>query len=188
MILEFAEHGNLKNYLHQCKEVVEKLNHAPQIASGPRLKRHPSVNSNRHPSVNSNRHASASSFYHQHEKIPLSQQSSVFSVSSRTSRIDSTDSSSPDCPKVCTPRGRYDSGFCGESAVRKVKGSVFSETAQDYVNCKGLLYMEDVLGFGLQIARGLQHLESLKVRSDTHILLLLTLLTVGHVCTLDFVV
>ena len=35
----------------------------------------------------------------------------------------------------------------------------------DYANCKGVVYMEDVQNFALQIACGLQHLEKLQVRS-----------------------
>ena len=34
----------------------------------------------------------------------------------------------------------------------------------DYANCKGVVYMEDVQNFALQIAYGLQHLEKLQVR------------------------
>lgn len=33
----------------------------------------------------------------------------------------------------------------------------------DYINSKGLLYMEDVTNFALQLARGLKHLEDHKV-------------------------
>lgn len=34
----------------------------------------------------------------------------------------------------------------------------------DYVNCKGLVYMEDVENFALQIASGLKHLSEMEAR------------------------
>ena len=38
-----------------------------------------------------------------------------------------------------------------------------SPLAHDYVNSKGLVYMEDVMNFALQIACGLQHLQNMQV-------------------------
>ena len=38
----------------------------------------------------------------------------------------------------------------------------------DYLNCKGLMYMEDIKTFAHQIASGLQHLETMEVRNMQH--------------------
>ena len=38
----------------------------------------------------------------------------------------------------------------------------------DYINTKGIVYMEDVHNFALQIACGLQHLASMEVLYDTN--------------------
>ena len=38
-----------------------------------------------------------------------------------------------------------------------------SPLSHDYVNSKGLVYMEDVMNFALQIACGLQHLQNMQV-------------------------
>ena len=40
-----------------------------------------------------------------------------------------------------------------------------SPLSHDYVNSKGLVYMEDVMNFALQIACGLQHLQNMQVLS-----------------------
>jgi hypothetical protein len=163
LIVEYAMHGNLKDYLHQCKEAVERLNRRPLIARGSRRRQPSSLSSGYHAFV-------------LQEKIPLSQQSSVFSDVSHTSRIDCP---SPDClgsTESGVRRLTQDSGLGAEG-----KGSISSEgvavvgasdaasvtnpseEANDYINCKGLLYMEDVSNFALQIACGLQHLDHLKV-------------------------
>lgn len=136
---------DLKAYLHQCKEAVEKLNHRPQIAGF----RHnlPSTASSGYPALA------------MREKIPLSQQSSVFSEISHSSKVDIFGATSCPSPDFSNPRGRFltqDSGIGGE-------GVLSAEVARDYTNCKGLLYMEDVTHFALQIACGLQHLEKQKV-------------------------
>lgn len=138
--MEFALHGNLKNYLHQCKEAVNKLNHIPRIIS---LRQH-------HPSLDSGCSVLQ-------EKVPLSQQSSVFSDISLSSKAGTASTSS------CLYRNgsgisrclTQDSGFSVEFSN--------SYPSHDYVNCKGLLHMEDVLNFALQIACGLQHLKKLEV-------------------------
>lgn len=141
-------HGNLKDFLHECKDTVEKLNHRAQIA-GSRRSQFPSVSSC-YPALV------------MREKIPLSQQSSVFSESSHSSRMDVFSTAACPSPDISSHRGRcltQDSGFGGET-----KPSVSSQVTHDYINCKGLLYMEDVSNFALQIACGLQHLEKLKVK------------------------
>lgn len=158
LIVEFAIYGSLKDYLHQCKEVVLKLNHVPQIVNSRRRSHHPSISST-YPALRRER-----------EKIPLSQQSSVFSEISQSSRVNAASSSSSSSSTPTSfhstqggPRARcptQDSGFCGgEPGTFQLSSYV----ARDYINCKGLLYMEDVMNFAFQIACGLQHLEKLKV-------------------------
>lgn len=151
LIIEFAIHGSLKDYLHQCMEVVEKLNHTPRIIRLHR-KRHPSLSSYS-PGV-------------QREKVPLSQQSSVFSMTSQISRTDTNPLISP------SMNSPSDLSYTGPIKTRNRcltqdsgKGSLSSEPVHDYINCKGLIYMEDVMNFALQIACGLQHLEKLQVRT-----------------------
>ena len=152
LIVEFAIHGSLKDYLHQCMEVVEKLNHTPRIIRLHR-KRHPSLSSYS-PGV-------------QKEKAPLSQQSSVFSMTSQMSKTDTSSISPLITSSMNSPS---ELSYTGPMKTRSRcltqdsgKGSLSSEPVHDYINCKGLIYMEDVMNFALQIACGLQHLEKLKV-------------------------
>lgn len=175
LIVEYAAHGSLKDYVCECGDVLKKLNHIPHIAALSRRSHH-------RPSLTS----CTSS------RLPLSQQSSVFSdisLSSRTTYNPSPTSSQPPSLSVCleqstaataaatsstgtaavVPRSRcltQDSGFCGEAGKNDTQLSLetaASTTSRDYINCKGILYMEDVLNFALQIACGLQHLEELEV-------------------------
>ena len=67
------------------------------------------------------------------------------------------------------PRSRcltLDSGIGGDSGKIETQFS-HAELSPDYINCKGILYMEDILHFALQIACGLQHLEDLEVHVVT---------------------
>lgn len=144
LIVEYAVHGSLKNYLHQCKEAVLKLNHTPHVVS---LHRHG------HPSNGSSCFTGSSAYPSLQEKIPLSQQNSVFSVSSHSSKLEY----SPPSLIQSGSKVRHltqDSGFFGGPTTYPT---------QDYINCKGLLYMEDVQNFAIQIAQGLSHLEKLEV-------------------------
>lgn len=56
-----------------------------------------------------------------------------------------------------------DSGFCGDSGKSETQFFPMDVAVQDYINCRGILYMEDVMNFALQIACGLQHLGELEV-------------------------
>ena len=67
---------------------------------------------------------------------------------------------------------KQDSGFFGENVDQAafndaLSGSLLAHTVapltHDYVNTKGLIYMEDVQNFALQIACGLKHLEDIQV-------------------------
>ncbi len=150
LIVEFAMHGNLKDYLKECQEAVRQLNHAPRVMGSRRSIRLRSSISSGYPALRGM------------EKIPLSQQSSVFSDVSLSSK---TNSSSCDSEGVHATGGlrtrclTQDSGFCGDVS----KCDMSEQLSHEYTNCKGLLYMEDVMNFAYQIACGLQHLEELGV-------------------------
>lgn len=154
-------HGNLRDYLRQCKEIVERLNHRkPFIPKGSRRSQAPSISSGYHA-------------FTMREKIPLSQQSSVFSDTSHSFRLDCPSTDGLICRELGGRRFTQDSGLGVEgkysvssdiaTVVSSEGAAAVSTETHDYVNCKGLLYMEDVSNFALQIACGLLHLESLNV-------------------------
>ena len=147
-------HGNLKDYLIECKEAVQKLNHTPCVMGYRR-------------SIRLRSSTSSSYALLRGEKIPLSQQSSIFSDISMSSK---TNAAEGDAVVGHPPVGGFraqcltqDSGL----SVSESPGSSDQHLSHEYTNCKGLLYMEDVMNFAFQIACGLQHLEQLGVRFNT---------------------
>lgn len=74
-----------------------------------------------------------------------------------------------------SPTGHVSSGSCSSSSGELKLTAQHPSTAavplahsvapiaHDYINTKGLVYMEDVHNFALQIACGLQHLASMQV-------------------------
>ena len=165
MIIEYANHGSLKDFLKMCEEAVLKLNHIPQIQQSFRSRRTSSANTG------------SSSYPHLVFKLPLSAQNSVFSTTSTpTALIPPT----PDSNKFDFSSAHHqnirlateDSGFFGENgdqaAISDALGGALTAHSvvpltHNYVNSKGLLYMEDVQNFALQIACGLKHLEDIQV-------------------------
>jgi len=160
--MAYAMHGSLRAYLDQCRDAIAKLNHEP-VSIGKRR---------------SQRLASSSCYHARREKIPLSQQNSVFSDVSQSSKSTpisndhfnlsnlSNLSGLAQTAAAGCPRRRcstQDSGFCGGGGVEFVGKCNTPLVSHDYVNCKGLFHMEDVLNFALQIAHGLQHLRKLEV-------------------------
>lgn len=147
MIIEFALHGNLRDYLQECKEIVRQLHHAPRVMGSRRSLRLRSSASSTYPALQGL------------EKIPLSQQSSVFSYTSQSSKA------SPSIAEFDFNQGNG-GGFRGRCMTQD--SGVFTRfdfdmSSHEYINCKGLLYMEDVSNFCHQIAYGLEHLEKLGV-------------------------
>lgn len=155
LIVEYAIYGNLKGFLQECEQAVRGLNHLPIITRS---------------KSRSNSTTSTSSTYPLllHEKTPISRQNSVFS----------------DTPNECRkftfpvpPPRQYlrsqDGGVFGESVealqtahapgVSMPLAHTVSPLSHDYINTKGLVYMEDVQNFALQIACGLQHLRNIQV-------------------------
>ena len=171
MIIEYANHGSLKDFLKNCEEAILKLNHIPQVQQSFRSCRTSSTNSG------------SSTYPHLVFKLPLSAQNSVFSSGGTpTALIPSASSSRFDfsCSNHQISREErlvtQDSGFFGENvdhaALSETSGGALmahtvAPLTHDYVNCKGLLYMEDVQNFALQIACGLKHLEDIQV-SECH--------------------
>ena len=169
MIIEYANHGSLKDFLKCCEEAVLKLNHIPQVQQSFRSCRTSSTNSG------------SSTYPHFVFKLPLSAQNSVFSsAGTPTALIPSASSSRFDLSSANHEQSSredrlvtQDSGFFGENvdqaAFNGASGGVLTAhtvapLTHDYVNSKGLLYMEDVQNFALQIACGLKHLEEIQVR------------------------
>lgn len=152
LIVEYAMYGNLKDYLKECQEAVRQLNHAPRVMGSRRSIRLRSSVSSGYPALRGV------------EKIPLSQQSSVFSDVSFSSKTNASGVDSESSHSTGGIRSRcltQDSGFCGDLS----KTDLSEQLSHEYTNCKGLLYMEDVMNFAYQIASGLQHLEELGVKS-----------------------
>ena len=173
MIIEYADHGSLKDFLKLCEEAVLKLNHVPQVQS---------FRSRHTGSTNS---SSGGSYPHMCFKAPLSAHNSVFSAGGTPNSVITANNSSSkfdfSAENIVTKFTRdrlitQDSGFFGENSSSQVTfgtvlggGSATSMAhsvaplTHDYINSKGLLYMEDVQNFALQIASGLKHLEDIQV-------------------------
>lgn len=180
MILEFAEYGNLKNFLIECRDVLCKLNHTPHVYHHDGAHQSCSLCSNTSfyiPPVEtpSPSLAYTASFNNRHEYKRLLSQRSRFDsgISTDTPLTDSLptplDSVFPTFSADVHPQ--QTTAHCNEkkeglhSAYINFDSKTHPVTrlAHDYVNTKGLLYMEDVANFALQVAQGLQHLETLQV-------------------------
>jgi hypothetical protein len=148
LIVEYARYGNLRDFLRQCEEVVLSLNHKPHI---PRTRSRTGTFSTS--SVGSTR------------PLILRQDSSVFTPGSGHHQFVFPFPSPPS-------RGRNSSS--SSSTVDSKHTAHHPSTAvplahsvapigHDYINSKGLVYMEDVHNFAIQIACGLQHLANMQI-------------------------
>ena len=166
MIIEYANYGSLKDFLKLCEEAVLRLNHIPQVQMFRSRTSSASTNS--------------SSYPHLVCKIPLSNQNSVFSSNGTpTTLVTAVNSSKFDFSSPLNlARERLvtqDSGFFGDNVdtspqaayIEVLDGGSTAHSVvpltHDYTNSKGLLYMEDIQNFALQIASGLKHLEDIQV-------------------------
>ena len=180
MIIEYARYGSLKDFLRECEEAVLQLNHAPQILRC-RSQDHQSGSSAYSPT-------STYSVYPQLvDKSQLCSQNSCGGGGVFSPDITATPSTAaggvfefpPNKARHLT-RERLttqDSGFCGEPVDSSIHQTAFNDPldgavsmahsvaplTHDYINNKGLIYMEDVQNFALQIACGLKHLEDCQV-------------------------
>lgn len=158
MIIEYAMYGSLRDFLRQCEEAVRSLNHIPTITRCNSQARSMSC-------------SSSSSAYPLivNDKPPLSAQNSVFSAgtpsshrkfvfpSSHRQRLQTQDSG-------CFSEAEESSLTAYIPGLQPMAHTVCPLT-HDYINTKGLIFMEDVQNFALQIACGLQHLENMQVSS-----------------------
>ena len=174
MIIEYANHGSLKDFLKSCEEAVKKLNHVPQVKQ-----------------FRTRQTSSTSTGCPQPMfKLPVSAQNSVFSTSGTPTTVMTAANSSgkfdfSSAPAIPTSLNRerlitQDSGFFGESGSQATFSDILVSTptstvahtiaplTHDYVNSKGLLYMEDIQNFTLQIACGLKHLEDIDVSENSY--------------------
>ena len=149
IVMEYAVHGSLKDFLKTCKDTVLRLNHQPAVirkggfqgASG-----------------------TASSPSHMLGTCSV--------ADANVRRCDWTDRTSHDR----NVRGRLslmkqDSGFSDSVDVTTPSHPPHTTTplTMDYTNCRGLIHMEDVQNFALQIASGLRHLEAMEVSPYTQV-------------------
>ena len=162
MVIEYARYGSLKDFLKQCEQVVLQLNHVPQVL---RYKSHSPC--------------SSCSTYPQlvDSKTQLNFYSGVFTPDSVSTPSTGTTGmfQFPPTKQSKMTRERLttqDSGFGDYSPQVAFSDALVDDSliahsvaplTHDYVNSKGLLYMEDVQNFALQIACGLKHLEESQV-------------------------
>ena len=132
-------HGSLRSFLNSCEEAVLKLNHQPIIT-----RKRSRIGSS----------SSTSSTHHL--------------LSSRVPTSGHTPSDSQ--MHFIFPPTQVNNGPLPEEyrvAHAGMMTTPFAHTvapiSNDYVNCRGLIQMEDVQNFALQIASGLKHLENMNV-------------------------
>ena len=139
LIIEFAMHGNLRSFLNSCEEAVLKLNHQPMIT-----RKRSRIESS----------SSTSSAHHL--------------LSSRVPTSAHTPSDSQG-HFIFPPIGSNASTLPEEYRVAHARmtttplAHTVAPISTDYVNCKGLIHMEDVQNFALQIVSGLEHLEAMNI-------------------------
>ena len=138
LIIEFAMHGNLRSFLNMCEEAVLKLNRQPMIT-----RKRSRIGSS---SSTSSAHHLLSSRVPTSAHTPDSQGHFTFPP------IGSSAGTLPEEYRVAhagTPMTSF--------------AHTVAPISTDYVNCKGLIQMEDVQNFALQIASGLKHMEAMNV-------------------------
>ncbi|KAL5470980.1 hypothetical protein EMCRGX_G029049 [Ephydatia muelleri] len=138
LIIEFAMHGNLRSFLNMCEEAVLKLNRQPMIT-----RKRSRIGSS---SSTSSAHHLLSSRVPTSAHTPDSQGHFTFPP------IGSSAGALPEEYRVAhagTPMTSF--------------AHTVAPITTDYVNCKGLIQMEDVQNFALQIASGLKHMEAMNI-------------------------
>lgn len=141
LIIEYAMHGNLKNFLRSCENAAMTLNHQPLI-----FRKQSCSNS-----------SSAA-----HQSMSISSQ--VFFPNDVQVRYVTNPQPSAQMDQdiehsglVCTDEDKR------VAHPHEVLSQDTPSLSHDYLNCKGLVYMEDIQTFALQIASGLQHLETMEI-------------------------
>ncbi len=154
LIMEFALHGSLQMFLQECEKVVLRLNHVPRVIAR---------DGGRYTSCSSD---TDSSTYTNMRKLSNSSQTESPSSPDTTSSASvsfAADTSMPSewsARAVSLQQNAGDDIFDSEISMRSCfVDETPAVVSHDYVNSKGLLCMEDVYVFAMQIASGLQHLE-----------------------------
>ena len=140
IIIEFAMHGSLRSFLNTCEEAVLKLNHQPIITR----KR--------------SRFGSSSSTSSTHNLLSARVPTSANTPSD--SKMHFTFPPTAESGGELLPE-EYRVAHAGVTATPFAH--TVAPITTDYVNCRGLIHMEDVQNFALQIASGLKHLEAMDV-------------------------
>ena len=169
MIIEYARYGSLKDFLKECEQVVLQLNHVPQVFSYRSHQNSPCSTCSAYPQLVDKTQLTNS----------YSANGSVFSPDSTSTPSTATTTTGmfqfPPTKQSKMTRERLttqDSGFGDYSPQAAFSDALADESfsahtvaplTHDYINSKGLLYMEDVQNFALQIACGLKHLEESQV-------------------------
>ena len=165
MIIEYARYGSLKDFLKECEQVVLQLNHVPQVLSYRSHQNSPCSTCSAYPQlVNKtqlNFYSTNGVFSPDPTSTPSTATTGVFQFpptkkSSMTrERLTTQDSGFGDY----SPQAAFSDALTDDSFI----AHTVAPLTHDYVNSKGLLYMEDVQNFALQIACGLKHLEESQV-------------------------
>lgn len=146
LIVELALYGSLKTFLQECEEVVLHLNHTPRVIS-----RHNSGTTESSVYANMRKMSELSQSEpcspHTPSSVSVSFPASTSLVSERNMRA------------LSLQQDYRDDVFNIDMSARGCPDECPADFTHDYINSKGLLYMEDVHVFALQIARGLKHLE-----------------------------
>eukprot|EP00731_Ephydatia_muelleri_P021018 Em0013g745a len=146
LIIEYAAHGNLRTFLRSCEETSMTLNHQPLILWKKSRTESCSSASSSQPLLSAKSPTCGQAFsYSSDAQVryvshppPLLNQESVEGL-------------------VCVQEDQRVAIAGGTST------QITPPLTHDYLNCKGLMYMEDIVTFALQIASGLQHLESMEI-------------------------
>ena len=140
IIMEYAAHGSLKDFLKTCKETVLTLNHQPAV-----------IGKGFHETSGSSNHMVGTCNTANVDMTLCCDQGDQTSTSLNARRR----------PLLI----KQDSGFSGsvDMASPSLHTHTTTSLTMDYTNCRGLIHMEDVQNFVLQIASGLRHLEAMEV-------------------------
>eukprot|EP00731_Ephydatia_muelleri_P021017 Em0013g744a len=146
LIIEYAIHGNLKSFLRSCEEAAMSLNHKPLFLRKQSYSSSCShLSSTKHMlNVKTPNNSQLSSIPNDVQMRYISQPPPLVNQDSATGLVCISENKS-----VAHPVG--------------ISAQMTPPLTHDYLNCKGLVYMEDIQTFALQIASGLRHLELMEI-------------------------
>ena len=189
MIIEYARYGSLKDFLKECEQVVLQLNHIPQVLSYRSHQNSPCSTCSTYPQLvdktQLNSYSTNGVFSPDSTLTPSTATTGMFQFpptkqSQMTrERLTTQDSGFGDY----SPQAAFSDALADDSFI----AHTVAPLTHDYVNSKGLLYMEDVQNFALQIACGLKHLEESQVSGCANLFLWLVLIMWVPTCDLQIV-